>query len=97
MGFVLCLCQDFSCLMTGSSFRYFCSSSSVNFFLAGRKIFSISVFERDMLSRESQKNIKTWFIVYFESKSGGLDKFMLSVTFSFSIEENVKKCFYFVL
>ena len=30
---VLCLCQDFKCLMTGSVFRCFCNNSSVILFL----------------------------------------------------------------
>ena len=39
--------------MTGSRFWCFCSSSGLNYFVAGKKIFSISIFERGMLSRGS--------------------------------------------
>ena len=50
-------------------------------------MFSISVFEKGIVSRGSWR-LKTWFIVYFESLFGGPDKFILSVRFSFSIKGN---------
>ena len=34
-GFVLNLCHDLSCLMTGSRFWYFCNSCSVTFSVGG--------------------------------------------------------------
>ena len=34
IGLLLYLCQNFSCLMTGSKFCCFCNNSSVNFFCA---------------------------------------------------------------
>ena len=45
------------------------------------------MFERGILSKGSSK-LKVLFIVYFELKSGGPDKFMLSVKISFSIKGN---------
>ena len=54
-GFVFCLCQDLSCLMTGSRFWHFWSSSSVSFSVVGGKLFSISVFERGILSSVSYR------------------------------------------
>ena len=48
-------------------------------------MFLVFVFDRGILSRGSCR-LKTWFIVYFESISGGPDKFMLSLKFSFSFD-----------
>ena len=53
VGLVLYLCQDFSCLMTGSRFWYFCNNSCVIVSVEGRKMFSISVFDRGTVSRGS--------------------------------------------
>ena len=50
-------------------------------------MFSISVFDKGIVSRGSLR-LKTWFIVYFESQFGGIDKLILSVKFSFSIKRN---------
>ena len=50
-------------------------------------MFSISVFLRGILSRGSYR-LKALLIVYFESKSGSLDKFILPVKFSFSTKRN---------
>ena len=46
VSFVLYLCHDFSCLMTGSRFSYFCKNSSVIVSIGGRKMFAISVFDK---------------------------------------------------
>ena len=55
------------------------------FSLFGRIKFSISIFDRGMVSRESWR-LKSWLIVQFVSFFGGPDKFILSVRFSFSIK-----------
>ena len=47
-GFVLYLCHDFSCLITGSRFWYF--GSSVISSVGGRKILSFSSFARGIVS-----------------------------------------------
>ena len=52
-GLVLYLCHDFSCLMTGSRFWYFCNISSVHFSVVGRKMFSTSLFDSDNMSSGS--------------------------------------------
>ena len=87
IGLVLYLCKDFDCRITASRFWSFLSTSSVIFSVFGKKLFSISISDRGMVSRGSWR-LKTWFIVYFESFFGWPDKFMLSVRFSFSIEGN---------
>ena len=51
-GFVLYLCHDLSCRITGSKFWYFCKSCSVIFF-SGRKILSVSCFDRGIVSSGS--------------------------------------------
>ena len=43
-GFVLYLCHDLSCLITGSKFWYFCNNSSVTFSVVGRKFFFYFLF-----------------------------------------------------
>ena len=53
VGFVLNLCHDLSCLMTGSRFWYFCNNSSVSFSVVGRKMVSISIFDRGIVSNWS--------------------------------------------
>ena len=53
VGFVLYLCHDLSCLMTGSRFWYFRNNSSVIFSVFGRKIVSISIFDRGIVSSGS--------------------------------------------
>ena len=53
VGLFLYFCQDFSCPMTGSSFWYFRKSSSVIVSVEDRKIFSISVFDRGIVSSGS--------------------------------------------
>ena len=63
-GLVLYLCQDFNCLMTGLRFCCFCNSSSVIFSVIGRKMFSISNFDRVIVSSGSWR-LKTWLIVHF--------------------------------
>ena len=52
-GLLLYLCHDFSCLMTGSRFWYFCNNPSMIFSGVGRKMFSISIFDRGMVSSGS--------------------------------------------
>ena len=52
-----------------------------------RNMFSVSAFDKGMLSRGSCK-LKTWIIVYLESKYGFLIFFIVSVKFSFSIKGN---------
>ena len=52
-GLVLYLCHDFSCLITGSRFWYFCNKCSVSVSFGGRKIFSSSVFDRGIVSSGS--------------------------------------------
>ena len=54
------------------------------FSVFGSKLFSISDFDRGIVSRGSWR-LKTWFIVYFESLFGGADKIILLVRFSLSI------------
>ena len=54
------------------------------FSVGGRKILSISVFDKGIVSSGSRR-LKTWLIVYFVSLTCGPDKFILSVKFSFSI------------
>ena len=49
-GFVLYLCHDFSCLNTGSRFWFCFESSSVILSVGGRKILSISSFDRGIMS-----------------------------------------------
>ena len=46
-GFVLYLCHDLSCRITGSKFWYCFKSSSVIFSVGERKILSISSFDRE--------------------------------------------------
>ena len=53
VDFVLYLCHDLSCLMTGSRLWYFCNNSSVIFSVVGRKMFSISIFDRGIVSSGS--------------------------------------------
>ena len=53
VGFVLYLCHDLSCLMTGSRFWYFCNNSSVIFSAVSRKMFSIPIFDRGFASSGS--------------------------------------------
>ena len=65
-GFVLYWCQSLSWRITGSRFWYFCNKSKVIFSVAGRNMFSISVFDGCILSRGS-KRPKTWLIEYLES------------------------------
>ena len=84
---ILYLCQDFTCLITGSTFWCFCNNSWVIFSVVGRKTFSISVFDKGIVSRGSWR-IKTWFIVYFDSLFRGPDKFIFSFRFYFSPEGN---------
>ena len=88
VGFVLCLCLDLSCLLTGSKFWCFCNNSSVILSVVGRKMFSLSIFDRGIVSSGSWR-LKIWLIVYFESFGSGPDRFMVSVRFSFSIKGNV--------
>ena len=52
-GFVLYLCHDFSCLITGSRFWYYFKSSNVIFSVGGRKILSISSFDTGTVSSGS--------------------------------------------
>ena len=52
-GFVLYLCHDLSCQITGSRFWYFCNSCSVTFSVGERKIFSISKFDKGIVSSGS--------------------------------------------
>ena len=49
-GFVLYLCLDMSCLITGSKVWYCFKSSSVIFSVGGRKILSIYSFDRGIVS-----------------------------------------------
>ena len=51
--FVLYLCHDLSCLITGSKFWYFRSNCSVIVSVGGRKMFSTSNFDRGIVSRGS--------------------------------------------
>ena len=54
VGFVLYLCHDLSCLMTESRFWYsFCNNASVILSVVGRKLFSISIFDRGIASSGS--------------------------------------------
>ena len=55
-GFVLNLCHDLSCLMTGSRFWYFCNSCSVTFSVGGKKIFSTSNFDSGIVSSGSWRS-----------------------------------------
>ena len=52
-GFVLYLCHNLSCLITGSKFSYCFKCSSVIFCVGGRKILSISSFDRGIVSSGS--------------------------------------------
>ena len=61
----------------------------------GRKMFSISVFGRGIVSRGSWR-LKTWFIVYFESLFGGPDNFVLWVRFFFLLKGIDLFCMIFV-
>ena len=61
-----------------------------------RKIFSISIFDRGIVSRGSWC-LKTWFIVYFELLCGGPDNFILSVRLFFSIKGNESVLYIFGL
>ena len=88
LGFVLQVCQDFNSLITGSRFWYFCSSSSVNFSVFGRRIFSISNFERGMLSRGSWR-LKILFFVCFELVSGVLINVHYQLIFLFLLKGKV--------
>ena len=56
IGLVLYMSQDFSCLMTGSRFRCFCSNYSVFFPVAGRKLFSTFIFVRGTVSSGSWRS-----------------------------------------
>ena len=52
-SFVLYLCHDLSCLITGSKFWYFCNNCnncSVIVSVGGRKRFSTSNFDRGIVS-----------------------------------------------
>ena len=51
VGFVLNLCHDLSCLMTGSRFWSFCSRVIVS--VVDRKMFYISIFDRGIASSGS--------------------------------------------
>ena len=42
-GFVLNLCHDLSCLITGSRFWYFCICCSVTFSVGGKKYFRLLI------------------------------------------------------
>ena len=53
VGLVLYLCHDFSCLITGSRFWYFCNYSRKIFSVVGRKMFSTSIFDRGVVSSGS--------------------------------------------
>ena len=64
VGFVLYLCHDSSCRITGSKFRYFCNNCIVIFSVAGRKTFSTSNFDKGIASSGLWRS-KTYFIVYF--------------------------------
>ena len=48
-GFVIYLCYDLSCLITGSKFWYFCSNCSVIVSVGSRKILSTSNFDRGIV------------------------------------------------
>ena len=52
-GFVLYLCHDLSCLITGSKFWYFCNNCSVIVSVGGRKNFATSNFDRGIVSSGS--------------------------------------------
>ena len=73
IGLVLYLCQDFNCLMTRSRFQYFCNNWSVIFSVIGRNLFSISTFDRGIVSIGSLR-LKTWLIVYLNHHLVGLIK-----------------------
>ena len=87
IGLTLYLYQDFTCLITGSTFWCFCNNSWVIFSVVARKTFSISVFDKGIVSRGSWR-IKTCFIVYFDSLFRGPDKFIFSFRFYFSPKGN---------
>ena len=52
-GFVSYLCHDLSCFITGSKFYSRFKSSSVIFFVGGRKILSISSYDEEIVSSGS--------------------------------------------
>ena len=64
VGFVLNLCHDLSCLMTGSRFWYFCNSFSVTFSVCGKKYFRLLllIVELYRVGHEDQK-IDSLFIL----------------------------------
>ena len=53
VGFVLNLCHDLGCLMTGSRFWSFCNNSRVIVSVVDRKMFHISIFDRGIASSGS--------------------------------------------
>ena len=53
VGFVLYLCHDLSCLITGSRFWYFCNNCCVIVSVGARKMFSSSSFDRGIVSSGS--------------------------------------------
>ena len=53
VGLVLHLCHHFCCLMTGSRFWCFCKNSSVIDSVGDKKMFSVSVSDRGIVSSGS--------------------------------------------
>ena len=76
-GFVLYLCHDFGCLITGSKFWYRFKSSSVFFSVGGRKILLISSFLRGIVSSGS---CRSFYAVVVLFSSVGVYFFLSSVS-----------------